>query len=176
MNLLLESEERPVIWRGPLITSAIRQFWEDADWGELDELLVDLPPGTSDAALTVMQNLPIGGIIMVTTPQALSTMVVNKAVMMARTLNAPMIGIIENMAGFVAGDTGHRYEIFGPSHANEVAQLAGAPLLARLPIRPELAAVCDSGMIEQAVMPEMDAVVARVAGISPREAVRRPSI
>ena len=100
INLALEDEDQAVIWRGPMITSAIQQFWNDVNWGELDELLVDLPPGTSDAALTVMQNLPISGILMVTTPQALATMVVNKAVRMARSLNAPVIGIVENMAGF----------------------------------------------------------------------------
>ena len=159
INLALENEEQAVIWRGPMITSAIRQFWKDANWGELDELLVDLPPGTSDAALTVMQNLPISGILMVTTPQALATMVVNKAVQMAHSLHAPVIGIIENMAGFWAEDTGRQYEIFGPSHSQDVARLAGAPLLARLPIRPALAALCDAGMIETAEVPEMSQVV-----------------
>ena len=159
INLALENEDQAVIWRGPMITSAIQQFWKDVNWGQLDELLVDLPPGTSDAALTVMQNLPISGILMVTTPQALATMVVKKAVQMASTLNSPVIGIIENMAGFWAEDTGRHYDIFGPSHSEEVAKLAGAPLLAHLPIRPNLAALCDAGMIETAEEPEMIAVV-----------------
>ena len=166
INLALENEEQAVIWRGPMITSAIQQFWNDANWGELDELLVDLPPGTSDAALTVMQNLPISGILMVTTPQALATMVVNKAVQMARSLNVPVIGIIENMAGFWAEDTGQHYDIFGPSHSQEVARLAGAPVLAQLPLRSNLAALCDAGMIETAEVPEMSAVVKALETVS----------
>jgi len=166
INLALENEEQAVIWRGPMITSAIQQFWKDANWGELDELLVDLPPGTSDAALTVMQNLPVSGIVMVTTPQALATMVVNKAVQMARSLNVPVIGIIENMAGFWAEDTGRHYDIFGPSHSQEVAKLAGAPVLAQLPLRSNLAALCDAGMIETAEVPEMSAVVKALETVS----------
>ena len=166
INLALENEEQAVIWRGPMITGAIQQFWKDANWGELDELLVDLPPGTSDAALTVMQNLPISGILMVTTPQALATMVVNKAVQMAGSLNVPVIGIIENMAGFWAVDTGRQYDIFGPSHSQEVAKLAGAPVLAHLPIRPNLAVLCDAGMIETAEVPEMNAVVQTLETVS----------
>lgn len=166
INLALENEEQAVIWRGPMITSAIQQFWKDANWGALDELLVDLPPGTSDAALTVMQNLPISGIVMVTTPQALATMVVNKAVQMARSLNVPVIGIIENMAGFWAEDTGRQYDVFGPSHSEEVARLAGAPVLARLPIRTNLAALCDAGMVETADVPEMNDVVKALETVS----------
>ena len=159
INLALENEDQAVIWRGPMITSAIQQFWNDVNWGQLDELLVDLPPGTSDAALTVMQNLPINGILMVTTPQALATMVVNKAVRMASSLNVPVIGIIENMAGFYAEDTGKNYDIFGPSHSAEVAKLAGTPVLAHLPIRSNFAALCDAGMIESADAPEMSSVI-----------------
>lgn len=166
INLALENEEQAVIWRGPMITGAIQQFWNDANWGVLDELLVDLPPGTSDAALTVMQNLPISGIVMVTTPQALATMVVKKAVQMARSLNTPILGIIENMSGFWAEDTGRQYDIFGPSHSEEVARLAGAPLLARLPIRSTLTALCDAGMIETAEVPEMNDVVKALETIS----------
>jgi|YelNatPaOPRAMG01_1025707.scaffolds.fasta_scaffold00361_23 Mrp family chromosome partitioning ATPase len=162
INLALENEEQAVIWRGPLITKTIQQFWNDVNWGQLDELLVDLPPGTSDAALTVMQSLPISGVLMVTTPQALAGMVVKKAVRMAASLNAPVIGIVENMAGFRAEDTGRHYDIFGPSHSEEVAKLAGAPLLARIPLRPELAILCDAGMIETAEEPNMNAVVKAV--------------
>ncbi len=113
-----------------------------------------------------MQNLPVSGIVMVTTPQALATMVVNKAVQMARTLNVPVIGIIENMAGFWAEDTGRHYDIFGPSHSQEVAKSAGAPLLAQLPLRSNLAALCDSGMIETAEVPEMSAVVKALETVS----------
>lgn len=166
INLALENEDQAVIWRGPMITGAIQQFWNDVNWGQLDELLVDLPPGTSDAALTVMQNLPINGIVMVTTPQALATMVVNKAVRMASSLNVPVIGIVENMSGFLAEDTGRQYEIFGPSHSEEVAKLANAPVLTRLPFRINLAALCDAGMIETAEVSEMSQVVKALETIS----------
>jgi len=160
VNLALEEENQAVIWRGPLIAHTIQQFWRDVNWSELDELLVDLPPGTSDAALTVMQSLPISGILIVTTPQALASMVVSKAVEMANKLDTPILGIVENMSGFYADDTGRSYEIFGPSHSDEVEKLAQAPLLARLPIRSNLSSLCDEGLIETAEVPEMDAVIA----------------
>jgi Mrp family chromosome partitioning ATPase len=159
INFLLPDEGEAVIWRGPLISGAIKQFWGDVQWGTLDYLLVDLPPGTSDAALTVMQSLPINGILMVTTPQELASMVVRKAVKMTQALNMPILGVIENMAGFVAPDTGKRYEIFGPSHAAEVAALAGAPLLARLPIDPQIASQCDLGNIETVNLPELQTCI-----------------
>ena len=159
VNFLLPDEGEAVIWRGPLISGAIKQFWEDVHWGTLDYLLVDLPPGTSDAALTVMQSLPINGILMITTPQELASMVVRKAVKMAQAVNVPIIGIIENMAGFVAPDTGKRYDIFGLSHAAEVAEQSGAPILARLPIDPHIAAHCDAGEIEMVMLAEMDTCV-----------------
>lgn len=163
INLLLADEDDAVIWRGPIISGAIQQFWGDVHWGRLDYLLVDLPPGTSDAALTVMQNLPLTGILMVTTPQALSAMVVRKAVKMAHTVGVPILGVIENMAGFVAPDTGRCYDIFGPSHAWEVAQVAGVPVLARLPIDPQIAALCDSGALETVTRPEIEALVQTLA-------------
>lgn len=175
VNLLLEEEGQAVIWRGPLISSAIQQFWNDVHWGRLDYLLVDLPPGTSDAALTVMQSLPLDGILMVTTPQSLSALVVRKAVQMAQVVGARILGIVENMAGFVAPDTGARYDIFGPSHAEAVAEMAGAPVLARLPIDPQVAALCDAGEIETVARPEVEALVAalteRVGAPAAREAV-----
>jgi Mrp family chromosome partitioning ATPase len=148
VNLTLEKESIAFVWRGAMITKAIQQFWNDVDWGALDFLLLDMPPGTSDAALTVMQDLPISGIMMVTTPQSLAAMIVKKALDMAQKMNTPILGIIENMAGFTAPDTGKYYEIFGPSHAAEVAKAAGAPLLARLPINPQFAERCDAGEIE----------------------------
>jgi Mrp family chromosome partitioning ATPase len=160
INLLLEDEGEAVIWRGPIISSAIKQFWGDVHWGHLDYLLVDLPPGTSDAALTVMQSLPLTGILMVTTPQALSAMVVRKAVKMAESVGVPVLGIVENMAEFVAPDTGAHYEIFGPSHAVEVAAAAGAPIIARLPINSEAASLCDAGEIEKIFLPEFEPLVA----------------
>jgi ATP-binding protein involved in chromosome partitioning len=175
VNFLLDEEGQAVIWRGPLITGAIQQFWNDVHWGELDYLLVDLPPGTSDAALTVMQSLPLGGILMVTTPQALSALVVRKTVQMAQVVGTPILGVVENMAGFIAPDTGAYYDIFGPSHAEEVAKLAAAPILARIPIDPQIAAQCDAGEIESVARPEVAALVAALteyAGVpAPHEAV-----
>jgi len=159
VNFLLPDEGEAIIWRGPLISGAIKQFWGDVKWDTLDTLLVDLPPGTSDAALTVMQSLPISGILMVTTPQSLANMIVRKAVKMAQAVNVPIIGVIENMASFIAPDTGKRYDIFGPSHADEVAVLAGAPVMARLPIDPTIAAQCDAGGIETVTVREMETCV-----------------
>jgi Mrp family chromosome partitioning ATPase len=171
VSFLLPDEGEAVIWRGPLISNAIRQFWGDIHWGQLDYLLVDLPPGTSDAALTVMQSLPVTGIIMVTTPQSLAAMIVRKAVKMAQALNVPILGVIENMAGFIAPDTGRRYDIFGPSHSDEVAAIAGAPIMARLPLDPRLAARCDAGEVESVVQPEIEALI---EALTTQMAVRLP--
>lgn len=155
MNFLLDRDDQPIVWRGPIIAKAITQLWGDVMWGELDYLLVDLPPGTSDAALTTLQSLPVKGIVMVTTPQGLATMIVRKAVHMARSIGTPILGVVENMAYFVCPDTGKKHAIFGESHADEVAELALAPLLAKLPIDPSLAALCDSGQLEKADLPEI---------------------
>jgi Mrp family chromosome partitioning ATPase len=148
INLLLEQEDQAVIWRGPLVSGAIKQFWGDIFWGKLDYLVVDLPPGTSDASLTVMQSLPMSGIVLVSSPQDLAGMVVRKAANMARQMQTPILGLIENMSYFECPDTGKRYEIFGPSHAEEVAQQIGVPFLGRLPIDPEIAKLCDVGHVE----------------------------
>jgi ATP-binding protein involved in chromosome partitioning len=148
INLLLEQEDMAVIWRGPLVGGAIKQFWGDIFWGKLDYLIVDLPPGTSDASLTVMQSLPVSGIVLVSSPQDLAGMVVRKAAHMARQMGTPILGLIENMSYFDCPDTGKRYEIFGPSHAEETAQRIGVPFLGRLPIDPEIAKLCDAGRIE----------------------------
>lgn len=148
MNLLLENEDQPVIWRGPLISKAIKQLWEGVEWGELDYLLVDLPPGTSDAALTIMQSLPLKGVIMVTTPQGLSAMIVNKAVHMAQTVGVPVIGVVENMAYYSCPDTGKKHFIFGQCHGESVAKTAQAPLLAQIPLDPTVAELCDAGKVE----------------------------
>jgi len=153
MNFLLPSEDQPVIWRGPLIGRAITQLWGDVMWGDLDYLFVDLPPGTSDAALTTMQSLPVQGIVIVTTPQSLATMIVRKAVHMAQTVGVPIIGVVENMSYFVCPDTGNRHFIFGPSHVNDVTSAASTTLLAQLPIDPEVAFLCDNGGIEDINLP-----------------------
>jgi Mrp family chromosome partitioning ATPase len=149
INLLLEQEDVAVIWRGPLVSGAIKQFWGDVFWGTVDYLIVDLPPGTSDASLTVMQALPVSGIVLVSSPQDLAGMVVRKAANMALKTQTPILGLIENMCYFECPDTGKRYEIFGPSHAEETARRIGTPVLGRLPIDPEIARLCDSGRIEE---------------------------
>jgi ATP-binding protein involved in chromosome partitioning len=148
INLLLEQEDQAVIWRGPLVSGAIKQFWGDIYWGTLDYMVVDLPPGTSDASLTVMQSLPISGILLVSSPQDLAGMVVRKAANMARQMGTPVLGLIENMSYFECPDTGKRYDLFGPSHAEETARRIGVPFLGRLPVDPEIARLCDTGRIE----------------------------
>lgn len=148
-NLMLAEEDLAVLWRGPIMSGAIRQFWTDVLWGRLDYLLVDLPPGTSDATMTVMQSLPLDGVVMVTTPQSLASMVVRKTVRMSQSLKVPILGIVENMSYFSCPETGVRHEIFGPSNTAGVAELAGAPLLGELPIDPNLAQLADTGLIEE---------------------------
>jgi Mrp family chromosome partitioning ATPase len=147
-NLLLQDEGQAVIWRGPMISGVIKQFWGDVLWGDLDWLIVDLPPGTSDASLTVMQSLPISGVLLVSSPQELAEMVMRKAAHMARQLKVPILGLVENMSYFVCPDTEKRHEIFGPSHGEEAAKRLGVPFLGRLPIDPQITRLCDAGAIE----------------------------
>ena len=149
INLLLPNEDDAVIWRGPLIGRAITQFWEEVLWGKLDYLIVDLPPGTADAPLTVMQTLPIEGIIIVFTPQDLTAMVVRKAVNMARQMGKPIIGVVENMSYLYVPEIDRKIELFGRSRGEEMAKAAHAPLLGQLPIDPDLAKLCDEGNIER---------------------------
>jgi Mrp family chromosome partitioning ATPase len=149
INLLLPHEDDAVIWRGPLIGKVITQFWEDVLWGKLDYLLVDLPPGTADAPLTVMQTLPVSGVLIVFTPQDLAAMVVRKAVQMTQKMNIPVKGVVENMSYFILPDSGKRIELFGSSKGQEMAVDAGAPLLGLFPVDPELAQLCDDGNIER---------------------------
>lgn len=149
INLLLPDEDEAVIWRGPLIGRTITQFWEDVLWGQLDYLIVDLPPGTADAPLTVMQSLPVSGVIIVFTPQDLTNMVVRKAVKMAQRMEKPILGVVENMSYLYLPEIDKKVEIFGKSRAEEMAQAARAPLLAQLPIDPQLATLCDEGNIER---------------------------
>jgi len=148
MNMFLENESDPVIWRGPMISSAIKQFYSDVDWGNLDYLLVDLPPGTSDAPMTVLQSLPVDGIVIVSSPQMLATMVVMKCINMVRQLKGVIVGVVENMAYFETPD-GERYEIFGPSNGPDLINMTGAPLLAQLPIDSQLTMLCDAGRVEE---------------------------
>ena len=149
INLLLPSEDDAVIWRGPLIGKAITQFWEEVLWGKLDYLIVDLPPGTADAPLTVMQTLPISGVVIVFTPQDLVEMIVKKAVNMAQKMGKRVLGVVENMSYLYVPEIDKRIEIFGRSRGEEMARAASAPLLGQLPIDPELAKLCDEGNIER---------------------------
>jgi hybrid cluster-associated redox disulfide protein len=148
MNMFLEKESDPVVWRGPMISSAIKQFYTDVDWGQLDYLLVDLPPGTSDAPMTVMQSLPVDGVVIVSSPQMLATMVVMKCIHMVQQLKGIIVGVVENMAYFETPN-GERYEIFGSSNGTELVSMTGAPLLGQLPIDPALTTLCDSGRVEE---------------------------
>ena len=167
IGLLLPSEEDAVIWRGPLISKAIQQFWGDVFWGKLDYLIVDLPPGTADASLTVMQSLPLNGIILVTSPQELVKVIVKKAMKMAQHLHVPIIGVVENMSYAVCPDTGKKWELFGPSKANEVAREIGAPLLAQIPVDPEISRLCDQGRIEEYEVSDFARVAERIEELVP---------
>jgi Mrp family chromosome partitioning ATPase len=162
INLLLTNEDQAVIWRGPLISNVIKQFWRDVVWGGLDYLVVDLPPGTSDASLTVMQSIPLSGVVLVTSPQDLAGMVVRKAAHMAIRMGAPIVGLVENMSYVSCPDCGREIEVFGPSQAAQTADQLGVPLLARLPLDPELARRCDAGKVEQYETPFFEAVVESV--------------
>ena len=148
INLLLKDESDPVVWRGPIVAGVVQQFWQDVVWENEDYLFVDMPPGTGDVPLTVLQSLPVDGIIVVTSPQELVSMIVEKAVKMAGLMNAPILGIIENMAYFKCPNCSAEHKIFGDSHIEEIARDYYLPLLARLPIEPKLAALCDAGKIE----------------------------
>lgn len=161
-NLLTDREDTAMVWRGPIVSGVIRQFFEQVLWSDLDYLLVDLPPGTSDAPLTVLQSLAIDGVVLVTMPQALATMIVRKAANLVHQLKKPVLGVVENMSYFVAPDTGRRYEIFGPSYADRVAELARAPVLARIPIDPAKARLADEGRIEEIDDPICDELAARL--------------
>ena len=157
MNMFLPNSTDPVVWRGPMVSSAIRQFYSDADWGKLDFLLVDLPPGTSDAPMTVMQSLPVDGVVVVSSPQMLATEIVVKCIKMVQTLKGRILGVVDNMAYFTMPD-GSRNEIFGPSNGAELVSMTGAPLLAQLPIDPEIAMLCDAGLLENYNSDSFDAL------------------
>ncbi|MBR2793484.1 MAG: Mrp/NBP35 family ATP-binding protein [Solobacterium sp.] len=157
-NMMLESDDQPVIWRGPIVAGIIRQFYQEVFWDDVDYMIVDMPPGTSDVPLTVFQSLPLDGILVVTSPQELVSMVVEKAVNMAKMMNVPVIGLIENMSGVICPDCGKKIEIFGKSHAKEVAAKYGIPLLASIPLREGYAELTDKGQAELIDVPEIDAV------------------
>jgi len=149
INLLVPNEDDAVIWRGPLISNTIKQFWDGVLWGNLNYLIIDLPPGTADASLTVMQTMPVSGIIIVFTPQDLTAMIVRKAINMAQKMDKPILGVVENMAYLYVAEINKKIELFGKSRGEEMAQAAKAPLLGQLPIDPALAKLCDEGNIER---------------------------
>lgn len=149
VNFLLEDETMPVLWRGPVISGVVTQFWQDVMWGDVDFMFVDMPPGTGDVPLTVFQSLPVDGIIVVTSPQELVGMIVEKAVNMANMMNVPVLGIVENMSYFECSDCGKRHEVFGESHIEEIAERYNIKTIARIPIRPEIAQAADAGCIEK---------------------------
>lgn len=149
INCLLENDTDPVIWRGPIIAGVVKQFWTDVVWQDVDYLFVDMPPGTGDVPLTVMQSLPIDGIILVTSPQELVGMIVEKAAKMADALHVPILGIVENLSYFECPDCGKKHYLFGQSHLEEIAERYHIANVARLPLDPTLSALCDAGKIEQ---------------------------
>lgn len=149
LNLLLPHEDDPVIWRGPLIGGAVKQLWTDVIWGELDYLVVDLPPGTGDAPLTVLQSLPLDGLVIVSSPQDLAIMVVKKAINMAQMMKVPILGLVENMSGLSCPHCGNNIELFGPSKAGKVSAATGIPVLGRLPLDSEISRLGDLGEIER---------------------------
>ena len=148
INLLLDNSTDPVVWRGPVIAGAVKQFWTDVIWEDVDYMFVDMPPGTGDVPLTVFQSLPVDGIIIVTSPQDLVSMIVTKAVKMANMMHIPVLGFVENYSYLQCPDCGKKIEVFGKSHLDEVAESFGLPILARLPIDPKVAECYDGGMME----------------------------
>lgn len=156
INLLLDDVNSPVVWRGPVISGVIQQFWTDVCWGDLDYLFVDMPPGTGDAVLTVFQSLPLDGIVIVSTPQDLVKMIVNKAFNMAKLMKVPVLGLIENMSYYVCPDCGKKHDIFGKSQIDETAKELGVPVIAKLPINPDVAKLVDEGRVDDVECPELD--------------------
>lgn len=148
INNLLEDERTPVLWRGPIIAGTVKQFYEQTIWNDVDYMFVDMPPGTGDVPLTVFQMLPVDGIIVAATPQELVSMIVSKSINMARTMNIPILGLVENMSYFQCDKCGEKHEIFGKSHIDDIAKEYGVDTVARVPLDPNLAALCDQGKIE----------------------------
>lgn len=165
VNLLLENEEAPVVWRGPVIAGTVKQFWTEVIWKDVDYMFVDMPPGTGDVPLTVFQSLRLDGIVVVTSPQELVSMIVSKAVNMAQMMNVPILGLVENMSYVKCPDCGKQINVFGDSHIEEVAQKYSLQVLGRIPLDPEVAANCDKGLIELVECPELDAAADRIEAL-----------
>ena len=170
VNLMLPEEDMPVAWRGPVISGILSQFWQETNWGDIDYMLIDMPPGTSDVFLTVFQSLPVDGIVIVTSPQDLVSMIVAKAVNMAEKMNVPILGIVENMSYIECPDCGKKIEVFGKSKLPEVAERYNLDILGQLPINPALAEACDKGEVETALPDGMlPKAVSAVEAITPHE-------
>ncbi len=165
VNLLLEDTAAPVVWRGPVIAGVVKQFWTDVVWGEVDYMFVDMPPGTGDVPLTVFQSLPVDAILVVTTPQSLVSMIVEKAVNMAAMMHIPVLGVIENMSYFTCPDCGKKLRVFGESHVHEISARHGLPLLGQLAIDPAVAAACDEGRIQDVATNELQAAIDAVLAL-----------
>ena len=165
LNLLLEHDTDPVVWRGPVIANMVKQFWTDVVWGDVDYLFVDMPPGTGDVPLTVFQSLPVDGVVIVTSPQELVSMIVSKAVNMASEMKIPVLGIVENMSYYKCPDCGAEHSIFGESHIREIADGFGIDTVVRMPIRPDYAALADAGRIESVETDALDAMVSHLESL-----------
>lgn len=157
INLLMDDPKQPVIWRGPVIAGVIKQFWTDVNWGDVDVMFIDCPPGTGDVPLTVFQSIPVNGIIVVTSPQDLVSMIVAKAVNMAKMMNIPILGVVENMSYFVCDKCKEKHYIYGESHVDEIAKSYGIENVLRVPILPEAAKKSDEGKIEEFILPDTEA-------------------
>lgn len=162
LNLLMKNETDPVVWRGPLISGAVKQFWTDVVWGDVDYMFIDMPPGTGDVALTVFQSIPVDGVVIVASPQELVGMIVEKAVNMAKLMDVPVLALVENMSYITCPDCGKEIRVFGESHIDEIAGKHGVDTVAKLPIDPALAAACDAGTIENFSGAWLDGVLAKV--------------
>ena len=165
VNLLLDDVTDPVVWRGPIIAGSVQQFWQEIIWEDVDFMFVDMPPGTGDVPLTVFQSLPVDGIVIMTSPQELVSMVVTKAVKMAEMMNIPILGIIENYSYLECPDCGKKISVFGESHVDEIAKGHGLEVLAKLPIDPKLAAACDAGTLEDAELPDLSKACDKIAAL-----------
>ncbi|MBE6927582.1 MAG: Mrp/NBP35 family ATP-binding protein [Ruminococcaceae bacterium] len=163
INLMLENDSDPVLWRGPIIAGAVKQFWTDVIWDDVEYMFVDMPPGTGDVPLTVFQSLPIDGVIIVTSPQELVGMIVSKAVKMANAMNIPILGLVENYSYFRCPDCGQKHELFGASHLDKIAAEYALPILARLPIDPSVADKCDKGLAEELELGELSAAIEAIS-------------
>jgi len=164
LNLLTKNETDPVVWRGPLIAGAVKQFWTDVVWGDIDVMFIDMPPGTGDVPLTVFQSIPVDGIVIVTSPQELVGMIVEKAVKMAGMMNIPVLALVENMSYVTCPDCGKEIRLFGESHIEQIAGKHGIETLARIPVDPSLSAACDAGEIERFRGGWLDGILFKIIG------------